>query len=278
MNYQKIKRNKRDRCNICGEMSNLTWDHVPPKSCYNSGLIKYNQLFQGIPNEKYEGMFQSGIRFRSLCESCNNSLLGANYDIEFLQLTSKVSELMQSSIILPETLSYHCNINKIARAVCGHMLAAENEYLDGQIFNELRAFVCDEKALPPPNRKLLFRVYPHSTVIINQGFMVQNVLSRTKLGNYPSGTCSMVSCYPTAYVLCDDGGNSGLRDLFEFCTENIADIVEFPIDLKSCFYANTSKFRHFLWPCNIGDDSYSVDFMLGGNDTIVGIQKKGFHL
>ena len=278
MNYQKRKRNKRDRCNICGKTANLTWDHVPPRSCYNNDLIKYNPLFKGIPNEKYEGIFQSGIRFRSLCESCNNNLLGARYDTEFLKLISKVNQLIQSPLILPETLRFECNINKIARAVCGHLIAAENEYLDGPMFDELRNFVCDETALPPPNRKLLFRIYPHSTVIVNQGFLIQNVLSRKKLGNYPLGTCSMISCYPTAYVLCDDGGNSGLRDLFEFCTENINDIVEFPIDTKSCFYANTSKFRHVLWPCNIGDDSYSVDIMLGGDETIVGIQKKGFQL
>ncbi len=277
MNYQKKKRNKQDRCNICGKMSDLTWDHVPPKSCYNSGSIKYNQLFEGIPSDKYEGIFQSGIRFRSLCEYCNNNLLGANYDIEFLKFTSQVSQIIQSPIVLPQTLYFECNINKIARAVCGHLIAAKNEYLDAPMFNELRNFVCDEMALPPSNRKLLFRIYPHSTVVINQGFTIKNVLSREKLGNYPLGVCSIISCYPTAYVLCDDGGNSGLRDLFEFCTTNITDIVKFPIDIKSCFYSNTSIFRHFLWPCNIGDDNYSVDLMLGGNETILGIQKRGFH-
>lgn len=276
MNYYKRKREKRGRCNICGKIADLTWDHVPPKSCYNNGLIKFNSLYKGVPTEKYEGAFQSGVRFRSLCDSCNNNLLGANYDPEFLKLTMQVSQFIQSPLVLPETLYFKCNINKIARAVCGHLIAAENEYIDGLMFNELRKFVLDETALPPSNRKLLFRIYPYSTVVINQGFMVQNVLSKVKSGNYPSGTCSMISCYPTAYVLCDDGGNSGLRNLFEFCTNNISDVVDFPIDIKSCFYANTSKFRHFLWPCNVGDDDFSVDIMLGGDENIMGIQKDGF--
>lgn len=108
MKYQKIKRNQVDKCNICGKESHLTWDHVPPKSCYNNGPIKYNPFFKGIPNEKYEGEFQSGIRFRSLCENCNNNLLGAKYDPELNKFTLKISELIQSPVILPEKMYLKC--------------------------------------------------------------------------------------------------------------------------------------------------------------------------
>lgn len=272
MKYQKIKRNQVDKCNICGKESHLTWDHVPPKSCYNNGPIKYNPFFKGIPNEKYEGEFQSGIRFRSLCENCNNNLLGAKYDPELNRFTLKISELVQSPVILPEKMYLKCNINKIARAVCGHLIAAVNSYPDGQIYEELRKFLLDETALPPLNRKLLYRIYPYSTVIINQGFLVENVLAKKKKGDFPKGACIMMSCYPIAYLLCDDD-NSGLLNLFDYCTDDIEDIIEFPIIFKSCFYNNTSIFRHFLWPCNIGDDDYYVDLMLGGDENIIGVQK-----
>lgn len=278
MRYTKIKRNQIDRCNICGKIATLTWDHVPPKSCYNNGPIKYNKFYEGVPDDKYEGKFQSGIRFRSLCETCNNDLLGAKYDPELQKITSEVSRLINSSIILPEIVHYECNMNKIARAVCGHLIAAVNEYSDGLLYNELRDFLCNETALPPLNRKLLFRIYPHSTVIVNQGFTIRNVLKNKKLGDFPTGTCIMVSCYPIAYVLCEDDGNSGLPDLFSFCSDNISDTIIFPIPMKSCFYNKTSVYRHFLWPCNVGDDDYSVDMMLAGDETIIGIQNSGFHL
>lgn len=278
MHYTKKKRSQIDRCNICGSKAKLTWDHVPPKSCYNNGPIKYNQLHKGIPSEKYEGFFQSGIRFRSLCEKCNNDLLGAKYDPELQKITSEVNRLINTPVILPEIVYYKCNINKIARAVCGHLIAAVNEYSDGSLYNELRDFLRNETALPPLNKKLLFRIYPHSTVIINQGFASINVLKKDKLGDFPTGVCIMISSYPIAYLLCEDDGNSSLPNLFNFCSADITNTVNFPIPMKSCFYNKTSIYRHFLWPCNVGDDDYYVDAVLGGDENIIGVQKNGFHL
>ena len=40
-NYAREKRKLKDRCNICGQVSNLTWDHVPPKFCFNNEKVKY---------------------------------------------------------------------------------------------------------------------------------------------------------------------------------------------------------------------------------------------
>lgn len=100
MNYKKIKREQIDRCNICGEKSMLTWDHVPPKCCNNRYRIKTNSLINGLPQEnKYESQYQNEIRFRSLCEKCNNYLLGTKYDTVLADFTNQVTNITTSSII-----------------------------------------------------------------------------------------------------------------------------------------------------------------------------------
>ena len=44
--YEKKKRNLKDRCNICGKVSDLTWDHVPPKFCFNNIRVEYNSILE----------------------------------------------------------------------------------------------------------------------------------------------------------------------------------------------------------------------------------------
>ena len=46
MHYIKNKRNQIDSCNICGQVKELTWDHVPPKSSGNNTEINVNTLYK----------------------------------------------------------------------------------------------------------------------------------------------------------------------------------------------------------------------------------------
>lgn len=81
-NYLKRKRSQFDYCNICGKKKNLTWNHVPPKATGNNSEIIANRFDEGLPkSNKYQKKYQSGIKFRTICEKCNGNLLGY-YDIE----------------------------------------------------------------------------------------------------------------------------------------------------------------------------------------------------
>lgn len=86
MYYIKDKRKQIDRCNICGKVAKLTWDHVPPKSSGNNVEIDINRLYRGLPSENYyQKKFQRGIKYRSLCEPCNSSILSM-YDKAYKSL------------------------------------------------------------------------------------------------------------------------------------------------------------------------------------------------
>lgn len=273
--YSKEKRKKQDYCNICGNLSELTWDHVPPKSCFNDIPIKFNDYFKGFPKpNNYSENFQNGTRYRSICSDCNNSILGSNFDIELTKFTCEVKKMFSSdgdpsSLITIKNL----NLNKVARAICGHLLAAKNYYDDQCLADKLlREYFLQQDQLPSKRLKLLYWVYPYSTIVIHRDIVVK---SFNKAIKFPDGLISILSAFPIAYILQLDGSTDcDLDDIFSYCSSNINETVDFQLDLASCFYNNTFTYRHVLWPCNISDDMDGAAFFLGNdrNDSKVGIR------
>ena len=77
--YIKNKRAEIDRCNICGKIDKLSWDHVPPKSVLLEPDTYADRLFSNgdLPTpDNCSGHFQSGIKYRNTCKRCNNIVLG----------------------------------------------------------------------------------------------------------------------------------------------------------------------------------------------------------
>lgn len=136
MDYIKRKKKDRDKCNICGEEKQLTWNHVPPKSTGNSKEILANLLIQGFPeSDKYQKKYQNGIRFRTICQECNNSLIG-EYDMDYKKIIEDIKNILKSELILPKYIKIKVKINRVCRAICGHFLAAKDYYDDEIILDK----------------------------------------------------------------------------------------------------------------------------------------------
>lgn len=265
MHYKKVKRKEQDFCNICGKQAKLTWDHVPPKCCNNQYSIKANSWVSGLPEEThYEKNFQNGIRYRSLCEECNNKLLGANYDVVLAEFTNQITEIMRSSLELPPIVKVPVKINRLCRAICGHILAAKNFFDDICIIDQkLRDYVLDMEALPPTGMSLLYWIYPYSTIMIMRDI---GVFSFSENFSFPKGTVSIMNSFPAAYVISTDKERCGLFDLFSVCSTNIDEVIYVPVEKSSCYFPNSNQLRHFSWPCNIAENDDGAAFILGNED------------
>ena len=275
--YSKAKREKIDFCNICGEKSALTWDHVPPQSCLNSVPVKFNHLMRGLPEfNKYEASSQNGVKFRSLCSNCNNNLLGAEYDKELTRFTSAVLSHLQDSVEqlppglvnvsdLPQFVGTF-KVNRIARAICGHILAAKNEY-DNQTLPDvqLRKYFLNPTALPPKDYHLLMWFYPYSTITIARDFIAKKISATNDL--IPEGMCSIVSSFPLAYLLCDDQYTGTLCSLFDLCSREIDDETPVTFDFASCLL-KPGILRHPLWPAYVSSTDGGVDMILTSKYTV----------
>jgi len=167
MNYKKIKRGQIDICNICGVKTKLTWDHVPPKCCNNRYSIKVNSWVNGLPLENsFEKQYQNGIRFRTLCEKCNNDLLGAKYDNELAEFTNQVTSIVTSSVISPAVINVPVKVNRLARAICGHLLAAKEYYEETCLIDKrLREYVINDKMKPLSFMRRAVLLYAELTLL-----------------------------------------------------------------------------------------------------------------
>lgn len=261
--YAKEKRKCKDRCNICGQVSDLTWDHVPPKFCFNSEKVKYNSILEiNGESPQQSQISQNGIKYRSICSRCNNDLLGSNYDKEY----KKLVDLLYKLYITPGEIGQYVeiqgiNVNKIARAIIGHFLAARNEYMDGKVENELREYFLNTNLKPPKEFKLFYYVYIYNTIMI-----IRDVAPK-KFGKMeyaiPEGLISCMNAFPIAFILAHKCDNEvDLYDIFELCTENIDETVNMRIDLLSYMYPNKKVLRDPYWPCNVSDDETGTSMML----------------
>ncbi len=275
MNYIKNKRCKNDYCNICGKMSELTWDHVPPKSSLFQPDMFASILFQSkLPNDKeYMKHYQSGIKYRSICAECNNNVLGKN-DSDYKQFVESVHNQIQSklqikhnSIFIDESIIVRTRINRVLRAVCGHFLAMDGSYTDQPTINKfIRDYIFNESLCFYEN-KVYAWIYPYSTVVNARDFAVKGI----DIGTHPQGMVSIMSSYPLAFVCSsDDESTCILDDLGKYSTPVIDDEVDVTIHFNTFLLNGINQFKHFAWPLDISNKHGGAMIALTGKGTIEG--------
>lgn len=271
--YKKVKKEKVDFCNICGKKTDLTWDHVPPKFCFNDVSIKYNSMMEKVKLNRKQTISQNGVRYRSICSKCNNTLLGAKYDPEY----KKLVDLLYNLYITPGECGQYViikglKINKICRAIVGHFLAAREDYCTSEIEKDMREYFLNENVLPPKTYKLLYYTYIYNTIMIIRD-IVPRYLGTNMDYRVPSSLMSCINSFPMAFIVtkdCDD--TCELYDMFELCTTNIDEEIDLKIDLLSYLYPNHRCARDPYWPCNVNDSETGTSFVLmsdtGNKDSV----------
>ena len=109
-------------CRLCGEFRKLTVDHIPPKSCSNSGVYKITDLVNG----EWTLKTKNGLTFRTICQKCNNERLG-QLDQELSGFTKQAKAFVKSKAAgLKFSEGYKITISsrKIVQCIAGHLLAA----------------------------------------------------------------------------------------------------------------------------------------------------------
>ena len=158
------------RCNVCGEVGKLTEDHTPPKGCYRPTQVELRSLLRRLsdtaegPMSRYS---QNGVKFRTLCHRCNNSLLGGLYDPAFIQFVNRVSTTLRSTLSLPDVMWLSGQPQAIVRSLLGHCAAqGVDRYPKGPETEEVAAYMLDS-SLPLPERlRVFYWAYPHRSHIM----------------------------------------------------------------------------------------------------------------
>ncbi len=85
------KRTKNGRCHICGNVGELSFEHVPPEKAFNNKPIKMGRII----DIKLK-IQQRGMGAYTLCEPCNNNT-GSWYGTEFASFCHKGMSILKRS-------------------------------------------------------------------------------------------------------------------------------------------------------------------------------------
>ncbi len=175
-------------CVICGTKGPLCKDHVPPKACDNFSDTELKPL-QG--NDRKMSISQGGTHFKTICGVCNSTRLGADYDPELVQLVNEIGATIKASakgiIALPKTIRVEIKPQKIARAIIGHLLAANSiEHLHeppvaSDLDEPLREYFLNQELPFPEQFDLYYWPYPYRDQVVAKYLSKLDTSSRALL-------------------------------------------------------------------------------------------------
>lgn len=65
-----------DRCSICGWKGKLTFEHIPPRRCFNDKPVALHTIWSFVRHFGGPDKFPAGLGRHSLCASCNGRSAG----------------------------------------------------------------------------------------------------------------------------------------------------------------------------------------------------------
>jgi len=153
-------------CNICGAYGSLTFEHVPPRSTFNSNearLYPYGEwlLLENTGRGRYDQQ-QRGSGYYALCETCNTVRGNQWYVPEYRDWVWAGAEIvlaLKEQPPPPDTI-IRVPLHGVRPALFAKqmvmMLLALNKPEVAASFLELQEYVCEREAVGLPSRFRLF--------------------------------------------------------------------------------------------------------------------------
>lgn len=166
-------------CNICGEFGPLTEDHIPPKGCIKYGQIQIHHITNHLSIEPPKGSvrkFQNGLKYKTLCGTCNNTLLGTQYDPEFINLINAISKTLSSYKPIPYQKSIKIKPQRVIRSLLGHIAAQGVGRFDkGSQTEAITKYLLDQKEHLPDFLNIYYWVYPYQNQVLTRDSAFTNL-------------------------------------------------------------------------------------------------------
>jgi hypothetical protein len=230
----KFKREKVGSCNLCQKNKSLTWDHVPPRGGIVLTPVEQQTIFQHLVDDPQKRSFtisQNGVKYRTLCGSCNNMWLGKKYDPALNKFAIDVGKLINTKLSLPPVIHVEAKPLAIIKAVLGHLVAAKAD-IDNEILDvAIRNIFFDEDAPIPDSIHVFYWIYPYSSIIVHRDFAMPAI--RGDFNNF--GVFSVLKYFPIAYLMTDLKDYEGLSELTIFRNCKLSESTDLPISLHKIY-------------------------------------------
>lgn len=190
------KNSEPDICNICLRTEKLTWDHVPPKTALPVAQTMVRPLFRGVSRAKHS---QSGVKFLTLCRSCNGERLGGDYDKALVAMCRQARRLHRNASLLVQMPYVEIDSGKVVRSIFGHMLAAKDHTPRSGADEVMREFFMDPALKVLEKLNVLYWAHPDRSVrLARETVVIDFDGPETEMLR-----CDMLIWYPLGFVVCD---------------------------------------------------------------------------
>ena len=213
------------KCALCGTMTNLTFEHIPPRSALNhlpsKSIISKEALSLMLSGKeawkatglKYDNR-QRGMGLYSLCDDCN-SKTGAWYGNEYAEIANVIHLLMEKEkpppnstmkIETPElyllrffkqVVSMFCSLNDES-----HIDDIREFFLDKEShIDDLRAYVLDKESTSFNKEKYqIFMYLVHSGIKKGIRIFIKNIFNNNT-NQAEQVLISEITTYPLGFVM-----------------------------------------------------------------------------
>lgn len=220
-------------CNICGAIGPLTEDHTPPKGCYKPTQVEIQSLLRRL-SETTEGRksrhSQNGVKYRTLCHRCNNTLLGATYDPPFIGFVNQIARLLNSTLALPDVLSVSGQPQAILRSLMGHLAAqGVDRYRKGPHTEALRDYFVDSSLPLPEPLHVYYWAYPYRSHVMARD------AAYVDLGIGNPFAIWFLKFFPVAFMVCWDNPHNfpyPVQSFEPWRNATYLSMVDLPIQLR----------------------------------------------
>ncbi|WP_139332622.1 hypothetical protein [Aquipseudomonas alcaligenes] len=206
----------------------MTEDHLFPSGLVSPGQRRVTKILHTVdPNFRgRQGSFlaQNGVKKATLCADCNNRVLGIELDPYLIAAYSAASSALESARfpVVGDLKLFNINLNRVARAVAGHMMALDDKPLARHTMaRQLRRFVLQEQCGLDPSLRFLMWLYPFK----RQGMLKD--LHHAEFGKpYEPMWISAFKTYPLAFAFSTEIQNpnyrlAGVIDLTRWVTTDV---------------------------------------------------------
>lgn len=218
-------------CRICLKYSKLTDDHVPPQGGTEIEAVEIQNALDFLTGRHDKPNYfisQNGVKFKTLCERCNNYELGKKFDPVLNKFAIDVGKFLNSKLYLPDKVEIETKPNSLIRAVLGHLLAAKTELDKSDFDSAVRGFIFNENKPMPDNINIFYWVYPFRITVICRDFAMPVKRGRfDKLGYF-----NLIKYFPIGYLISDRNDYEGLDSLNQFRRSKPSEVASIPVQLN----------------------------------------------
>ncbi len=237
----RFKGDKEGCCNICGQYSQLTRDHIPPQGCVKPTNVELRTLTHYLSQSSEKPVnSQSGLNILSICGNCNNNLLGTEYDPVLIEVTKQVASMLRvqqkPGVSLPEKIDLSVKPQRLLRSVVGHILAGKlpisgEPPISAPFPDALRNYFLDQSSTISDKVEVYYWVYPSNKQIVINPLGIGSAMGE----GFISCSC-LLKFFPLAFWLVWNKPDSFPINLTKISKDNfrgLDETCEIVLDLRN---------------------------------------------